>query len=973
MKKRLLILTLCFSPFLFAQNQAKIDSLNNALAKAKNNVEKADLLMSLFKAYGHYDWEKAISYKNKLFELAKRTNDDYVYCSAYSLEGFYFTEATNNPEKDLQNIRKALVYAKRNNFENKLVLLYAYLGEYFTYSPYKKDSALYYLDKSIDVAKEMGDNLYYGNNLYSKGSYYYSEKKHPEALKYFIECDSILSEYSPKQAPILSFVNIGISSIYLDFEDYKKAEKYAIRSIEIANESGNKGGIMAAETTLGKIDIHNKEYIKAEERFNKILEYYVSIGDKFWEAHTLTYLGIAYKGQNRVKEAENKFLEALEINQTLQDSSNSLLTLKNLANLYSDQQEYQKSQEYYLKALNMARKVSNLELETEHVKNLAETNYLLKNYKSAADYYKEYIPLKDSLDASMNLAKTSELETQYQTAKKEQQIELLSAENQLDKQKRKNQFTIFASLIGLLIIIGLTLAFVYRNKLKTAAKIKELNLMKSRFFANISHEFRTPLTLIKSPLQNLQTQLSDENQQKQLSLIDKNSDRMLELVNQLLELSKIDSGKLKLIIKEGNLLSFLKSISEPFAYRANENKLKFSSNLEIPDGKFSYDKDVIEKIVTNLLSNAVKYTPENNKVNFSSNIKNETLTITVSNSGTNLKSKNIPKLFERFHQSDEQNEGFGIGLALIKELVDLYKGKIETTVKDGILSFLVSLPLTQNESENIVIQKNTDKIEEIPQNEPEINGERLVLLIVDDNTEIRNVVKELFSENYTILEAEDGASALKLAQKEIPDCIISDVMMPKMDGFEFTKAIKENELTSFIPVILLTAKTSDEARLEALQNEADAFLTKPFHNEILKESVHQLIAERKKLQQRYSRELILKPIDIAINSVDEKFLEKLSVIMEKELQNPGFSTDDFASELGMSRMQLHRKLKSLLNVSTTEFIRNERLKAAAELMKKGNKNISEIAYTVGFNDVSYFSKSFKDLYNVTPSEYISSI
>jgi YesN/AraC family two-component response regulator len=210
-----------------------------------------------------------------------------------------------------------------------------------------------------------------------------------------------------------------------------------------------------------------------------------------------------------------------------------------------------------------------------------------------------------------------------------------------------------------------------------------------------------------------------------------------------------------------------------------------------------------------------------------------------------------------------------------------------------------------------------------------------------------------------------------LAQKEIPDCIISDVMMPKMDGFEFTKAIKNNELTSFIPVVLLTAKTSDEAHLEGLQSASDAFLTKPFNNDIVRATVFQLIEERRKLQNRYSQELVLRPVDIVINSVDEKFLEKIQLVLEKEFSNASFSSDDFANAVGMSRMQLHRKLKSLLGVTATEFLRNERLKTAAKLLKEGNGNISEIAYSVGFNDLSYFAKCFKEVYCVTPTEYLN--
>ena len=265
--------------------------------------------------------------------------------------------------------------------------------------------------------------------------------------------------------------------------------------------------------------------------------------------------------------------------------------------------------------------------------------------------------------------------------------------------------------------------------------------------------------------------------------------------------------------------------------------------------------------------------------------------------------------------------------------------------------------MTNEVSKSIISEENNDEAE-LP-----------ILLIVDDNQDVRMVLKDIFKNNYQILEAEDGEQALKIAKKEIPDCIISDVMMPKMDGFEFTKQIKNNELTSFIPVILLTARTTDEAHLEGLKSTADAYLTKPFNNEIVKETVNQLISERKKLHQRYSQELVLRPVDIVINSVDEKFIEKLQVILDKELSNAEFSSEDFALAVGMSRMQLHRKLKSLLGVSSTEFLRNERLKVATELLKKGNGTIAEIIYAVGFNDTSYFIRCFKEKYNCTPSEY----
>ncbi len=618
---------------------------------------------------------------------------------------------------------------------------------------------------------------------------------------------------------------------------------------------------------------------------------------------------------------------------------------------------------YYKKALKISENINNKSNIAAVYKNLTKIYASQNKYKEAFESQKKYYIYRDSIVDEKTSVSIAELETKFQTEKKEQEIKLLSAENKL-AQKQKY---IYTGLAGLFLLTGFSLFFGYRNKLKTAQKLKELNELKSKFFANISHEFRTPLTLIKSPVQSLQKAITNEEGIKQLALIDKNSNRMLELVDQLLALSKIDSGKLQLILKEGNISSFLHSIVESFEFQAKENKINFKTSIEKNTTNHHFDKDVFEKIVTNLVSNAFKYTPTEGKILFTASFENSNLKLIVSNTGTAIKKEDISKLFERFYQKNESEKGAGIGLALVKELIELYEGKIQTNIENDTLQFIITLPLEKIPVNAIVVTKDVNQ--EINNNINNDN-ELPLLLIADDNSEIRTVLKDIFKNQFHVLEAEDGEKALKIAKKEIPDCIISDIMMPKMNGFEFAKAIKSNELTSFIPVLLLTAKTSEEAHLEGLQSTADAFLTKPFNHEIVKASVLQLISERKKLQERYSQELVLKPVDIVINSVDEKFLEKLQDVLNKELSNADFSSDDFAATVGMSRMQLHRKLKSLLGVSATEFLRAERLKTATELLKKGNGNISEIAYSVGFNDVSYFSKCFKEMYHCTPSEYI---
>ena len=477
-------------------------------------------------------------------------------------------------------------------------------------------------------------------------------------------------------------------------------------------------------------------------------------------------------------------------------------------------------------------------------------------------------------------------EARYLNDKKEKEIKLLTVENKLAAANQAKQRNLFIGLFFIILSGGGAVFYAYKNKIKTANKLKEIDQLKSRFFANISHEFRTPLTLIKSPLQSLQSSQIDEEQKRQLHLIDVNSNRMLELVNQLLALSKIDSGSLKLILKEGDLPSFLHSIIEPFTFHAQENKIKFQPVIEQSTQVHYFDKDIIEKIVSNLLTNAFKYAPENDTIRFSSSINNNQLQLLVSNTGSDLRKEDLPKLFERFYQKNESQQGIGIGLALVKELVELYRGKIEVTVVEGVLCFFVALPFQADAANAIVVEKEMEdrSITEISENKEDLP----VLLVVDDNPEIRKILISIFKNTFNVLEAENGDKGLKTAQKEIPDCIISDVMMSNMDGFAFTKAIKENEITSFIPVVLLTAKTSDEAHLEGLKSTADAFLTKPFNHSILQETVNQLLQERKKLRERYSKELILKPLDVVINSTDERFLDKLQQLINEQLSNSDF-------------------------------------------------------------------------------------
>lgn len=940
------------------ETKIRVDSLHKAIKSAKKSIDKVDAYSELIDIYLDTNPNQA---KKSIDELLKLNSaNECKKCTTMGL--FYLAhwyDRNGNAKKSLQYFEESAKNALQDN-------------DFFQYQRGKawkvqvliNSNELKQAEKELNEyfirIKDLDDKTGLDEMYFLYGLINYNKGFLKTAIENYIKADEFIVNSKKDKPSMRIAITNNIAQVYKEVGNYSKTIQYVESAYEQSVKVKDTFNIMNITLHKGVIETEFKNYKKALPYLTKSYDYFDKINFQIYKGSSALYLGMVYyelknyqKSMHNLSVAEKIYREIEDDNslaQTLSYQSLNLLEMNQLQNAKTAIDESKKrmsnntSSPIYLEILNTEV------LLYEKMGDLAKTLRAIKE----RDAYKE------KLEKKKNETNLNELETKYQTKKKEQELKLLS-------EKSKLQNIIYLSLLGLLIALGGFLFYGYRNKIKTAEKLNELNELKSRFFANISHEFRTPLTLIKSPVQSLKSEISDKNQQTKLDLIDKNSNRMLELVDQLLELSKIDSGKLQLLFKEGNISTFLNSIVEPFEYQAKENQLIFRSNIEKTTKNHHFDKDVIEKIVTNLLSNALKYTPENQTVSFHSSIENKQLKIVVSNSGSEIKKDDLPKLFERFYQKNETQKGAGIGLALVKELVELYQGKIETQLENNILSFKVEIPIEATVSNAVVVTKEEPK--SISNEEVSSDNEIPVVLIVDDNQEIRTVLKDIFKENYLILEAENGEQALEIALKEIPDCIISDVMMPKLDGYEFTKAIKNNELTSFIPVILLTAKTSDEAHLLGLKSTADAYLTKPFNNEIVKETVIQLLNERKKLHDRYSQELVLKPTDIVINSADEKFLEKLQLVLDKELSNADYSADDFASFMGMSRMQLHRKLKSLLGVSTTEFLRKERIKMAASLLKNATVTIAEIAYNVGFNDVSYFIRCFKEVYNCTPSEY----
>lgn len=558
-------------------------------------------------------------------------------------------------------------------------------------------------------------------------------------------------------------------------------------------------------------------------------------------------------------------------------------------------------------------------------------------------------------------------------------------------------YIVYISIVGL-ILFGIVVLLIKRERLSRnlaiehleLEKMKELDIMKSRFFANISHEFRTPLTLIISPLKSMIDGFFKGDPKNQYKLMARNADRLLSLINQLLDLSKLESGHMQLQASKQDVVQFLKPIVHSFTSYAEKQYIDYKCTFPEEEIPLFFEKDKLEKIVVNLLSNAFKYTQEFGRINFSIIPHQKKIQFIIEDTGIGMSSDQLDLIFNRFYQIEgSQKKGTGIGLALTKELVELHKGKIDVVSSEGKgTKFIVELRkggdhLTDDEKTYLADDFHSREQEPFVRKHPldgfalesvseDPENENLpIVLIADDNEDIRLFISEHFASDYRILEAEDGEKALKIAQQEIPDIVISDVMMPKMDGYDLCKELKLDSKTCHIPFILLTAKASNDSALKGFELGADNYVTKPFNPKLLELRVRNILQSQENLKSQLldTDKIHLEPSEVKVVSRDKEFLKKLIAFIEENMSNSDLSIDDVCKEMGLSRTQLYRKLKGLVGQSANELIRSIRLKRAAQLIKSNEMTISEITYEVGFNDLQYFRFCFKKQFGVNPSEY----
>lgn len=876
------------------------------------------------------------------------------------------------------------------------------------------DSAVLLGERAMEYADKTGKPSLIATSLNTLGATYWLRGDQDKALEYYFESLSIAEANDLKVSASTTLGNIGI--IYSERGDLQNALQYQKQSLELKKALGDSLGMARAFTNIGLNLFREEQWAAALENYQEALNLARALNEKFGEGLLLGNIGAVYIEQKKFGEARTYLQQALKIRRELGDKSGVANDLNNIGSTYLREGQVDQALGYFHQSLEIAGEVGSHTLLTLPYESLADAYRQKGDYRQAFEYQALLMEAKDSINNQKVIESVAEMEAKYQTEQKEK--ELARAELELSRQRSARNRILYGSLIAILALSILLLWARSRARLRRqqaelekaeAEKLRELDRLKSSFFANISHEFRTPLTLIKGPLEEMANGRFQGDLQKYYRIMLRNSNRLLNLVNQLLDLSKLESGRMLLQLERGDAGRFIKAIAHAFESMAARKQIRY--HIEVGEGLETacFDRDKLEKILANLLSNAFKFTAEEGAVSLQAqSLENgRRLHLKVQDDGIGIPEMELPHIFERFYSPPRPPQrgatlppwgglegATGIGLALVKELVELHGGRIEVQSEEGKgTTFLVSLPIGEAvlkrgelvepgadaldipagpaaDSDAIASTASIESTASIASKvsiTPPPSSEEIVL-IVEDNQDVRRYISDQLQGQYRLLEAADGKEGLETATREVPSLIITDVMMPEMDGVELCRILKQQEATSHIPIIMLTARGEREDKIEGLEQGADDYLTKPFDAEELRLRAKNLLEQQRRWRERFSKEVTFKPREMAVTSADEAFLNRVAEVIDRNMEEETFGVPGLADAVGLSRSQLHRKLKALAGKSPSQVIKEMRLQRAKELLEKGAGNASEVAFMAGFNSLAYFSTCFKDAYGVSPSE-----
>ena len=876
-------------------------------------------------------------------------------------------------------------------------ILYVYLNISSLYNlTDNKKQTLHYVQLAMDQADKTQNIKGLLNVYYFIANYFRDIQKNYEvALTYLDKIEEIYSR-DTNEIGIASIYN-EVGRVYNLMGKDSLALDYFKKGLELSTRLKHRHNMSNAYQYLGDIYYDLDNYPEALYNYLKCFETGCDWCSQIVFHPALINMGQVYMKTHDYEKALYYFKQSLALADSFNADYNRALSYKNLAYYYESRKDVRHANIYLEKAYRCASKANSLELKKDIANELRRFYFGTGEYKKAYSYLDINKILSDSLEKISKADNLARLEMRFEFQNLQMQKELEKA--QLDKEIARQKLLRNLFVVGLILIsiTGIVVLIGYRRKKKDnvllneqkraiekmSGKLHQADQAKLQFFTNVSHELRTPLTLILGMTEKLK---ASANETQFIQVIRRNSFKLMQLINHLLDLRKLDAAKMNLNVKEGDLVQFIKGVISSFEeYALHKNiSIQFESNEAELNGYF--DKDKIEKVLSNLVSNAIKYNKEDGMMKVIVNKLNEGFVeIEITDSGVGIQEKEIKNVFNRFYRATGNSaQGSGIGLALAKELVELHKGEISVkSIVDVGSSFIVKIPFekdhyTEEEcllKENGVSSWNYVEALDVDREMNEIKEpdkpdlDKRTILIVEDNSDLRKFIADMFKDKYEIIEAQNGEDGYKLSQEYVPDIIISDIMMPKLSGIQLVDKLKKSVTTSHIPVVLLTAKDDIGTRLQSFDKGADDYISKPFDSTILLSRIENLLRLRKQLVEKFSKQYQLEPKEITIEDADQKFLEKTINTIEKHISNPSLNIDLLALELGVSRTQLYRKLKALTDYSANQFIRIIRLKRAAQILQRGQNNIAEVMDATGFSNYSYFNSCFKEYFGEYPKDY----
>lgn len=945
-------------------------------ANTFNTITEKDSVLFFLKA--SLDVSRMLGDRDEEFQTLNQIGKTYKYNAFYLEAENYFLEALELQKKIGRKMFQAGILQNLGNTAGEANDL---------------DKANAYYQEALEIMEAI-ENREGKAMILSLIAYTYMQKGYyPQSLEYYQKSLNIFDENEANGIYIQDLRGMGAA--YEGMENYPKALTYYLQALKIKEKLDGNADHVDLLNDIGRNNFFREEYETAIQYYRKALQILQrQRASELKLAGTYVHLGSSFERLNQLDSADHYLqiaLKTLKLNKQFKTYASGLISL---GKVYRKQGKIELAKKTFDEAFVLSEASGYMQFEMETAEELYQIFNAEKNHERALHYFITHQKFKDQIFNVKNMERIVRLEAEFEVQKEKQKI-AFEREKELAQQRSFKTILIIALAGAFLIILIITLYSQQKRKAnkellrlnsevsQQKEKLEELDHLKSHFFTNISHEFRTPLTIISGMIDQVKSK-PELWLEKGSQMIKHNTVNLLKLVNQILELRKLESGGLGLDLVQGDIIQYLRYITTSYGTYAENNGIKLHF-LSAPSSlKMDYDPDKMLRVISNLLSNAVKFTPDGGDIYFHIDEKKDDQTrllhIRIQDTGTGIPKGQLKHVFERFYQVDDygihknshKQEGSGIGLALTQEFVKLMGGKISVESEVGSGStFSIFLPITNNsaitDSFSSIDDHALAPTEEITNKESQLivntNMAKPVLLIVEDNIDVQELLIACLQDDYQLLIEPNGQKGIDTAINQIPDIIISDVMMPVKDGIELCETLKKDERTSHIPIILLTAKADIDSRISGLEKGADDYLAKPFEHKELLVRLHNLLEQRKKLQERY------RTLEAIGNDIQEdNFIQKVRKAIEKNMDDDGFGVMQLCREVALSRAQLHNKIKALTGMPTAAFIRTIRLKRAKYLLDTTDLNVSEIAFEVGFKSASYFSTAFLEEFGITPSK-----